>query len=126
MALGPKTSVAMPTSNEEYRDGALRHAVGIRRYTAGLTKRVSDLLAQAEASLVEKLRVRLPRFENNVTDFVLAKAKVVDNKAAGTLAITWTAEFPKGTPINPCNTTASATAPDTRANKRLSNGLGIM
>ncbi len=37
--------------------------------------------------------------------------KVVDDKAAGTLAITWTAEFPKGTPINPCNTTASATAP---------------
>jgi OmcA/MtrC family decaheme c-type cytochrome len=37
--------------------------------------------------------------------------KVVDNKTAGTLAITWTAEFPKGTPINPCNTTASPTAP---------------
>lgn len=37
--------------------------------------------------------------------------KVVDSATAGTLTITWTAEFPKGTPINPCNTTASATAP---------------
>ena len=37
--------------------------------------------------------------------------QVVDNPTTGNLAISWTAEFPKGTPINPCNTTATATAP---------------
>lgn len=67
----------MATSNEDYRDAALRHAVGIRRYTSGLTKRVSDLLAQAEIALVEKLRARLPRFENNVTDFTSDRWKLL-------------------------------------------------
>jgi OmcA/MtrC family decaheme c-type cytochrome len=37
--------------------------------------------------------------------------QVVDNPTTGNLSITWTAEYPKGTPINPCNTTATATAP---------------
>jgi len=37
--------------------------------------------------------------------------QIVDNKTAGTLAISWTVEFPKGTPVNPCNTTATASAP---------------
>jgi OmcA/MtrC family decaheme c-type cytochrome len=36
---------------------------------------------------------------------------VVDNTTTGNLEISWTAEYPKGTPINPCNTTPSATAP---------------
>jgi len=34
---------------------------------------------------------------------------IVDDKT--NLKISWTAEYPKGTPINPCNTTATATAP---------------
>ncbi len=37
--------------------------------------------------------------------------QVVDNPTTGNLTITWTAEFPKGTPINPCNTTATDSAP---------------
>ena len=37
--------------------------------------------------------------------------EVVDDKAAGKLEISWTAEYPKGTPVNPCNTTVTATAP---------------
>jgi OmcA/MtrC family decaheme c-type cytochrome len=43
--------------------------------------------------------------------FNWAITKVVDDKATGKLTITWTAEFPKGTSINPCNTTATDTAP---------------
>ncbi|HET7204577.1 MAG TPA: hypothetical protein VFI92_14535, partial [Steroidobacteraceae bacterium] len=37
--------------------------------------------------------------------------EVVDDKASGNLTIKWTAEYPQGTSINPCNTTASPTAP---------------
>ena len=37
--------------------------------------------------------------------------QVVDDPTTGNLAITWTAEYPKGTPINPCNATATTTAP---------------
>jgi len=41
----------MPTFNEEYRDAALRHQIDLRRYTAGVTKRVARLLEEADRDL---------------------------------------------------------------------------
>lgn len=59
----------MPNANEEYLDASLRHQIGLRRYSAGLTKRVADLLARADADLTEKLKVRLARFEGKDIDY---------------------------------------------------------
>lgn len=59
----------MPTSNEEYRDGALRHQIGLRRYSAGVARRINDLLAAADAELSILLRTRLTRFEGMDIDF---------------------------------------------------------
>jgi OmcA/MtrC family decaheme c-type cytochrome len=52
--------------------------------------------------------------------------KVVDNKATGKLEISWTAEFPKGTPVNPCNTTVTATAPGFHAVSQPEGGLSML
>ena len=41
----------MPTFNEEYRDAALRHQIDLRRYSAGVTKRVARLLEEADRDL---------------------------------------------------------------------------
>lgn len=59
----------MPTANEEYRDAALRHQIGLRRYSSGLVKRVAKLLAEADRDMSELLRVRLARFEGRDVDF---------------------------------------------------------
>jgi len=63
------------------------------------TERVGIIYGGADLSVTEGAK-----FNWTIT-------KVVDNKTTGKLEISWTAEFPKGTPINPCNTTATATAP---------------
>lgn len=59
----------MATSNDDYFDATLRHQIGLRRYSAGLTKRVADLLARADADLTEKLKTRLARFEGRDIDW---------------------------------------------------------
>lgn len=59
----------MPTWNEEYRDAVLRHQIGVRRYSAGLARRVSRLLEEADQELVGWLRVRLSRFLGRDLDF---------------------------------------------------------
>ena len=59
----------MTTSNDEYRDAALRHQIGLRRYTAGFVKRVSLLLEEADKELSAKLRKRLVQFRNKPLDF---------------------------------------------------------
>lgn len=72
------------TSNEEYRDAALRHQIGLRRYTAGLMKRIAALLETADAELVLMLRQRLARFEGKPIDFTGErwKALLADIRAA--------------------------------------------
>lgn len=82
----------MPTSNEEYRDAALRHQVGLRRYTAGLNKRIAALLEKADAELTQKLKDRLARFEGKPLDYTGErwKALLADIKDARAVAL---AEF---------------------------------
>lgn len=51
----------MGTANDEYRDAALRHQIGLRQYSAGLNKRVAALLEKADQDLSAMLRERLAR-----------------------------------------------------------------
>ena len=51
----------MATANEAYFDAALRHQVGIRRFTAGEVAAVQRLLEQADRDLTANLRARLRR-----------------------------------------------------------------
>lgn len=67
----------MPTVNEEYRDAAIRHQIGLRRYSAGLAARVARLLEEADAELTAELRVRLAKFEGRPPDFTSARFKAL-------------------------------------------------
>jgi len=79
----------MPTANEEYRDAALRHQIGLRRYGSGLTKRVARLLEEADRELTAMLRERLQRFEGKPVDFTSKRwmALLEDIKAARAVAM---------------------------------------
>lgn len=55
------------SANDQYRDASLRNAVSLRRYSAGLARRVADLMAVADADLSDRLLVRLRRFEGQGT-----------------------------------------------------------
>lgn len=79
----------MPTFNEEYRDAALRHQIDLRRYTAGVTKRVAQLLEEADRDLTERLRTRLARFEGRDLDFTGErwKALLADIRGARAAAL---------------------------------------
>lgn len=59
----------MPTANEDYLEASLRHQIGIRRYTAGVTRKVAKLLEAADRELVTRIRARLQRFEGKQVDF---------------------------------------------------------
>jgi OmcA/MtrC family decaheme c-type cytochrome len=52
--------------------------------------------------------------------------KVVDNKTTGKLEISWTAEYPKGTPVDPCNTAVTATKPGFHAVSQPEGGLSML
>ena len=69
----------MPTINEEYRDAAIRHQIGLRRYSAGLATRIARLLEEADAELTLKLRQRLAKFEGKPVDFTSARWKALIN-----------------------------------------------
>lgn len=79
----------MPTANDEYRDAALRHQIGLRRYSAGLNKRIAKLLEKADADLTEKLKARLAKFEGKPMDFTGErwKALLADVKEARAVAL---------------------------------------
>lgn len=68
---------APQTANEAYRDAALRHAIGLRRYTAGISKRVAALLEKADAELTTLLRARLGDFAGKPVDFTSARYKAL-------------------------------------------------
>lgn len=57
------------TANELYLDASLRHQIGLRRYSAGLNRRIAALLEEADRELTERLRVRLGRFEGRPLDY---------------------------------------------------------
>ncbi|RQP10030.1 MAG: hypothetical protein EAS51_09910 [Microbacteriaceae bacterium] len=77
----------MPTWNEEYRDAVLRHQIGIRRYSAGLARRVARLLEEADRDLTEKLRARLARFEGRDLDFTGERWKALLDDVRGARAV---------------------------------------
>jgi len=90
----------MPTANEEYRDAVLRHQIGLRRYSAGLTKRIAELLEKADRDLAEKLRARLARFEREGRELDFTgerwKALLADVRAARDAALQQYAELVRG------------------------------
>ena len=77
------------TINEAYRDAALRHQIDLRRYTAGVTKRVARLQEEADRDLTERLRTRLARFEGRDLDFTGErwKALLTDIRGARAAAL---------------------------------------
>jgi len=77
------------TVNEAYRDAALRHQIGLRRYTAGLNKRIAALLEKADAELTQKLKERLARFDGRDLDYTGErwKALLADIKEARAAAL---------------------------------------
>ena len=79
----------MSTFNENYRDAALRHQIDLRRYSAGVTKRVARLLEEADRDLTERLRARLARFEGRDLDFTGErwKALLTDIRGARAAAL---------------------------------------
>lgn len=58
----------MPTSNDEYQDAALRHQIGVRRYTAGEIKKILKLLEKADAELAKILRKHLAKLAGKPLD----------------------------------------------------------
>lgn len=58
----------MTTINEAYFDAAVRHQVGIRRFTAGQVRRVLELLEKADEDLSRKLEVRLAKLAGRPLD----------------------------------------------------------
>lgn len=70
MATGDKKPPApLTTANQIYLDAALRHQIGLRRYSAGLNKRIARLLEDADAELTARLRTRLDRFQGRPMDY---------------------------------------------------------
>lgn len=51
----------MSTANERYLDSAIRHAIGVRRLTAGEVKKIIALLDEADTDLVDRLQVTMAR-----------------------------------------------------------------
>jgi len=71
--------------------------VDVRDFHDGLeTERVGIIYGGADLSVTQGA----PKFNWQIS-------QVVDNKTSGKLEISWTAEFPKGTPVNPCATTVT-------------------
>lgn len=72
-------AAAAGTANAEYMDAALRHHIGVRRYSAGLNKKVANMLEQADRDLTTMLRDRLARLESQgkAIDFTAERWKVL-------------------------------------------------
>lgn len=56
-------------ANEIYRDSAIRHQIGVRRYQSGLVKDVSKVLSEADRELSMLLRTRIPPFKGEEVDY---------------------------------------------------------
>lgn len=75
--------------NDDYFDAALRHQIDLRRYSAGLTKKLAKLLEDADRDLVAMLRDRLARFEGKPIDFTSERWMTLleDIRAARTVVL---------------------------------------
>jgi SPP1 gp7 family putative phage head morphogenesis protein len=61
------------TINEAYRDAAIARQVDVRRYSAGVSKKINTLLAEADRDLSDLLAARLARFEGKPIDYTGAR-----------------------------------------------------
>jgi len=73
----PPDLVPAATANEIYRDAAIRNQIGVRRYSQGLTRRISSALEQADAELAAKLRERLATFAGSRVDVTSQRWKAL-------------------------------------------------
>jgi len=70
----------MPTANERYFDSQLRHAVGVRRFTAGQVKAILAQLEDMDAETVRRIRRRIARAVRNRRGYESAVlAELLDN-----------------------------------------------
>lgn len=58
----------MGSVNEALRDKAIRHAIEIGRYGAGLSARIVSLLNSADADILDRLAARLVQIEERGFD----------------------------------------------------------
>jgi SPP1 gp7 family putative phage head morphogenesis protein len=90
----------LATANEIYFDAAIRHQIGLRRFSTTEIKRMLTLLQRADADLTEKLRARLGRVsEASRSDFTSdrLKALLADVKVARVEALRELKTQTKGT-----------------------------
>ncbi len=59
----------MATANQAYFDAAIRHRIGLRRYTSGEVREVLALLERADRELTAELRDLLARLPEGLTNF---------------------------------------------------------
>jgi len=76
-------------ANQEYFDAAIRHQIGIRRFTAGEVKRIIRNIEKADQDLSKKLRRKLKGFEGKPANFSTLrwKALVKDLRTARKIAL---------------------------------------
>lgn len=67
----------MPTSNEEYQDAALRHQIGVRRYTSGQVKKILRLLEKSDAEMAKLLRKHLSKLAGKPLDLKSSRFKAL-------------------------------------------------
>ena len=63
MAENPKIPVSPTTANEIYFNRAIRHQIGVRRFSSGEVKKALELLEKSDAELVIKLRRGLAKLK---------------------------------------------------------------
>lgn len=69
MVADPRNYGNPRTGNQALFDAALRHQVGLRRFSSGEVRRILDLLERADRDLVKQLRDRLGSVRNQPVDF---------------------------------------------------------
>ncbi len=73
----PRRDKPNVTGNQKLFDAALRHQVGLIRFTSGEVRRVVDLLEEADRDLVGMLRNRLGDVSRAPTDFTSERWKLL-------------------------------------------------
>ena len=57
------------TANQDLFDAQIRHQIELRGYSSYVPQRVNKVLDRADKELAEKLRARLPEFDQAKIDF---------------------------------------------------------
>lgn len=65
------------TGNERYFDAALRHQIGIRRFSSGEVKKILKILEKSDKELIELLRKRLAKLAGKPLDLTSQRYKAL-------------------------------------------------